>query len=77
MTNEEWKDFCEWVKLKGYTVDYDYIFSVNVKNIIFYINRKGEIDCSFHTVGMNCTMTLVTNRTPEQLKAIIENLTEE
>jgi len=70
MTDKEWKELCEWAKtlVKSYVITldvYEDYFVLRKHRGIVDIHRKGLID-------FGCWKS--ENRTPAQMKAIIENL---
>lgn len=78
MTDKEFKELCEWAK-KNYpknimTDNYYYIDMILSNHNMLEFNKLGRIDIQKNIGDLAIKFILGYNRTPEQIKAIIENL---
>lgn len=81
MTDKEFKELCEWAK-KNYpknimTDNYYYIDMILSNHNILEFNKLGRIDIQKNIGDLAIKFILEDNRTPAQIKAIIENLLQE
>lgn len=84
MTDKEWKELCDWayeysrkITLSG---DDKYVYYIEIfleKTTIIRVNRHGGIILHKSNTGATSESVIIWNRTYKQIKAIIENLTEE
>lgn len=67
MTDKEWKELCEWAEsLKNDKVEVIENIVIDSGSECLIFDKSGNIHCLFDTVAYN--------RTPAQIKSIIENL---
>lgn len=81
MTDKEWKELCEWAKnhsdkiclmgVDGVCHQIGLYFNES-ENIEF--NRYGDVRIKISNTNIFTSIDIVENRTPQQIKAIIENL---
>lgn len=68
MTDKEWKELSKWIE----TIDCHRVVGFGFYDLEKYtIYKSGKISVN---INKNRTLELANNRTPDQIKAIIENL---
>lgn len=68
MTNKEWNELCEWIE----TIDCHRVVGFGFYKLEKYtIYKSGRFSVN---INKNRELELANNRTPSQIKSIIENL---
>lgn len=76
-----WKELCEWaykfskkITLSG-NIEECWIINIYMdENTIFFIEKQGRIKIHKYFYGTTLEIIIAENRTPTQIKSIIENL---